>query len=792
MQPVGWPSHGQSKLQPGDLLGHFEIQSCIGEGGFGVVYLAIQRRPITRKVAIKLLKAEIDSGLAFQRFELERQALAELTHPNIARVYEAGQTDRGRPYVAMEYIDGSPITRHCNKTNVHLRGRLQLFLSICAAVQHAHERGFIHRDLKPANILVAEDEAGPLVKVIDFGVAKAFANPGAASYTQAGQVVGTIDYMSPEQLLSSADIDTRSDVYALGVLLYELLTEERPFEDSDLNSKSLLEAQQIITQADPLRPSRRLKESVETKKQSQASTRSLSWKLVRGDLDWIVMRCLEKDRQRRYDSARALKNEIQRVLENKPVEAGPPGGFYHAQKFVRRHRPLVVSSAIIFVVLIIAVTATSIFAAKESRARATAQLRQQESEQQATRYQAMAQFMEESFSHAMPHIGHQYDTTLLKLMLDASSRNIGERFDGSPLAEAQVRTTFGLVYQSMGRYEEAEDHFRRAMAIRQSLLADNAPEQIQSMIALGILLTYQGRSEEAAEVFERLLAIEGSRDVMTPAEQAAVLICVGQRQLAIGHYDQALAFAIEAQQKATEAYGEFDLQALNANLAVAEIYLQLDADQAAATELEMTLPRLKRIGSRHPSSLKGLSMLALAYHGLGRHEEARRLAQDAMDMTGVQVGENTPQFKDAAIVLSQILTEQGEPQRAIEILGQLPQESNVAQRYSAFDHLIGLQLARAQFKLGLLDSAKNNAMAALEAAMARRGLLSPASVECITVLAQVLAEEGDIDELVALSQKIVRAQPGSEAQQRMKDQAITECCQYLEAINDPLVRNLCQ
>ena len=529
-KPVGWSGYGQPDLSPGDLVGHFEIEACVGEGGFGLVYRARQVSPIKRIVAIKLLKSGVESSAIIRRFELERQALAQLTHPNIARIYEAGQTDHHRPYVAMEYVDGLPITTYCEQNSVSLEGRLQLFASVCAAVQHAHERGFIHRDLKPGNILVTTEASVPMAKVIDFGIAKAISSHEASEHTKAGQIVGTLDYMSPEQLLGAeGDIDTRSDVYALGVVLYEILTADRPFGSESLSEKGHIEAQRIVSSLQPVRPSHRSRQRVLAENGKRTETKGLPSRSLRGDLDWIVMRCLEKDRQRRYESALAIKNEIQRVLDNKPVEAGPPGGVYLARKFVRRHRPLVASSIAIFLILLAAVIATSVSAVRERAANSQAQIRQKEAEQQAAQYQAMAEFMQESFSYAMPHLGRQYDTTLLRIMLDSSVSKIGERFHQVPLAEAQVRMTFGLVYQSMGQYIEAERHLRAALEIRRANLSSIDPQNIQSIVALGIVLNYQDRLQESMEIFHDLLAIEGSREVMTDAEYVAVLHMQQQR-----------------------------------------------------------------------------------------------------------------------------------------------------------------------------------------------------------------------------------------------------------------------
>jgi len=378
--------------RPGDRIGRYKLLQQIGEGGCGVVYMAEQQEPVNRRVALKVIKLGMDTKSVVTRFEAERQALALMDHPNIAKVLDAGATETGRPFFVMELVRGIKITEYCDQNKLPTRDRLELFVQVCQAIQHAHQKGIIHRDIKPSNILVTLHDGVPVPKVIDFGIAKATQGrlTDHTLFTAFEQFIGTPAYMSPEQAeMSGLDIDTRCDVYALGVLLYELLTGQTPFDARELLASGLDKMRHTIREQEPERPSTRLRtmlnaDLAHTADRCRTDARKLVH-LLRGDLDWIVMKALEKDRTRRFETASGLAKDIQRYLRNEPVEARPPGGFYRFQKLVRRNKVAFTAGAAVLAALVVGLGLSTWLFVQERKARhradasekVQAQLRQQ-------------------------------------------------------------------------------------------------------------------------------------------------------------------------------------------------------------------------------------------------------------------------------------------------------------------------------------------------------------------------------------------------------------------------------
>ncbi|MGH7178461.1 MAG: protein kinase domain-containing protein, partial [Tepidisphaeraceae bacterium] len=470
-------SGNDRRIEPFDVgarIGAYDLLEVLGEGGFARVFRARQLRPVRREVALKLIKLGMDTRAVIARFELERQALAMMDHPNIAAVYDAGATDTGRPYFVMELVRGERITRFCDDARLSVRQRVRLFIDVCHAVQHAHQKGVLHRDLKPSNILVTTIDGRPAPKVIDFGIAKAIGQriTDSTLVTQAEQLLGTPQYMSPEQALSGgADVDTSSDVYSLGAVLYELLAGRPPLEAPSSSSSALEQIQRLTSDEDIPPPSERA--GVELRRE------------LRGEPDWILGKCLEKDRKRRYTSAAALASDLQAYLENLPITAAPPGKLYRVRKFVRRNAVAVAATAIIVATLVAGSVVSTMQAVRATRAERLSQQRLEESRAANAGLSAVNDFLtRDMIGAADPAITRGRELSVREA-LDNAANAVPGKFQKNPLIEATVRDSVAKAYLKLGRPDLALAHSQEVLERRKRLLGEDHPETIRAVNGYG-------------------------------------------------------------------------------------------------------------------------------------------------------------------------------------------------------------------------------------------------------------------------------------------------------------------
>ncbi len=622
--------------ESGPVIGRYRLLHKIGEGGMGEVWLADQIEPVRRRVAVKLIKPGASSRAVIARFESERQALALMDHPAIAKVFDAGTTPAGAPYFVMEYIAGMPITSYCDTHRLTTRQRLDLFARVCEGVQHAHQKAIIHRDLKPSNILVADVDGLPVPKIIDFGVAKALGQKLTADtmFTQVGALVGTPEYMSPEQADPSRDdIDTRTDVYSLGIVLYVLLAGLPPFE---LRQVAFEEFLRRLREDAPPRPSTRFRthdhdSSTDVARKRQTEPLTLSRQL-RGDLDAIALKALEKERARRFGTPAELAADIRRYLNNEAVLAVPPSVAYRARKFARRYRAALATLCAFVVVLVLA-TGVSVWQgmrATEQRDRADAAAAAAEAVSDFLRNDLLAQAS--AASQSGPSAKPDPDVKV-RTALDRAAGRIAGKFDRQPDVEAAIRSTIGQTYTDLGLYPEARTHLERALDLYRRTAGADDEKTLLALNRLGNVARYQARYDEAATLQGE--ALEIARRTLGPEHPrtATHLSNVGLIYVQQGLYAKSESLLDEALAIQRRVLGPAHSDTLAAMNSLAYAYIQQRKyEQAEGLQEQVVEVQRRTAGSEHPRTLASMNNLALIYARQGKFIQAEALDGQTLEV----------------------------------------------------------------------------------------------------------------------------------------------------------------
>jgi eukaryotic-like serine/threonine-protein kinase len=645
--------HGPHETVPGTVLGHYHLLQKVGEGGMGEVWLAEQREPVRRRVALKLVKGGTYTREVMARFESERQALALMDHPAIAKVFDAGSTPQGAPYFVMEYVAGVPITAYCDNHRLSTRERLELFVHVCEGVQHAHQKAIIHRDLKPSNILVTEVDGRAAPKIIDFGVAKALAQrlTEQTMYTRVGSLVGTPEYMSPEQALSAGeDIDTRTDVYSLGVIFYELLAGAPPLE---LRKVALDEFLRRLREQEPPTPSTKIRTqdhatSAELARKRQTEPLALT-KQIRGDLDSIALKALEKDRSRRYSSPADFAADIGRYLRNEAVLAVAPSVAYRTRKFARRHRAALVTACAFALVLIAA---------------AVVSIRQSiRANQEAAVSQAVNDFLQNDLlSQASAYNQSKPDPDLkVRTALDQAAARIGGKFDRQPEVEAAIRDTIGQTYMDLGLSPEARTQFERALDLQRRVLGAKNPQTLKTMSRLGRIAGLQGKVPEAEMLDSQSVAIQ--RRVLGPEHPDTLYSMNNLASIYMDErkYAQAEALHRQVLEIKRRVLGPEHPDTLRSMNNLANVYFAQRKYAQAEPLYERTIEIKQRVlGPEHPDTLRSMSNLANIYYYQGKYAQAEALYGQTLEIRRRVLGPEHPETLGNANVLGEIYYLEGE------------------------------------------------------------------------------------------------------------------------------------
>ncbi|MBY0504804.1 MAG: serine/threonine-protein kinase [Bryobacteraceae bacterium] len=768
------PGPGAPSPAPPATIGSYHLERPLGEGGMGTVYLATQTHPIRRQVALKVIKPGMDSKQVIARFESERRALALMSHPNVAQVFDAGATGHGLPYFVMELVDGVPINQYCLSKQLKIRERIELFIPVCQAIQHAHQKGIIHRDIKPSNVLVSVVEGKPVPKVIDFGLAKALGSEltDATMLTGLGAVVGTLQYMSPEQAEpgAAADIDTRSDVYSLGALLYELLTGTPPLDAKRIAKENYLGILKRIREEEPQTPSARLKESGQ-------------FPPLDSELDWIPMKALEKERFRRYETVNDLVRDLTRYLAGEPVDAAPPSATYRMGKFARRHRTWLTVAAAFLVLLLIGSGLVGWLALRATRA-----------EQEA---RAINEFLlNDLLGQADPSAqaaGSRADAQLtVRAALDRAAARIGGRFGDQPNLEGAIRHTIGSAYWGLGLFPQATSQLESAVKLR-SLAGRETEGALESKANLGGVYWQAGRNAEAEPLLRQALADQTRTLGRAHRQTLATRTRLGNVLDTMGKIKEAEALWIEGEAIARATYGPDDLLSLGYAMSLGGHYFVNGDDEKAQALLLTPFEKYRRrFGDDHPKTVEATTSLALAYTSMGRLDLALPLYEKSLEVDRRLYGPAHPGTLVSMYNLAVTLSSLGQRERAEALYAE-----NYANRVKIYppDHprtLLFLDTRAANFTLmGQYDRAEAIYAQLLPLARQKLGDTHSTTQSAWQGLSDLRRRQGRLAEAETLQREQLKALSSSDASAaRMAGRYLAEILllqkKYAEA--EPLAR----
>jgi serine/threonine protein kinase len=742
---------GGEGTPPPERIGPYTLLRTLGEGGMGTVYLAEQKTPVERRVALKVIKLGMDTREVVARFEAERQALAVMDHPGIARVFDGGATDAGRPFFAMEFVEGEPITRFCDRYRLTVPDRIGLFIDVCRAVQHAHQKGIVHRDLKPSNVLVTMQDGRPASKIIDFGIAKAIEKPltDRTFATGIGQFVGTPAYMSPEQLgLTGQDVDTRADIYSLGILLYELLAGARPFEARALaTGHGLLDA---IQNAEPTKPSTRLTDMEADAQRLVTQSRQTDLPTLRRmlarDLDWIALKAIDKDRSRRYETANTLATDLQRYLNDEPVIARPPSRSYRVRKFVTRHRVGVGAAAAILLLVVVSGVVILMQSARVARERDRAA-------SEAAKARSINEFLEEMLSSANPYGTGNRSVSVVDA-LAAAERRLDATLGSQPEVAAAVRRTLAMTYEGLGEYERADRilteavNASRAAGRRQDLAAD--------LGQLAALHRSRARLSDAERDARAALEI-AQAGTSRPELVAEIQFILAETLREKSEYDAAQSLAAQALDANRRIFGADSAEAAESIRQLGAIAAgKGDFAQSEALRQQAADMMRRHRGPQHYKTLGALNDLATTYLERGELEKAHAALKEVTDGERATLGDAHPELATTLENLANVLFRLN---RRPEAIATLEEVLAIRRKGLGAD---SMPVARTMFNLGMvyssakeLDKAEQTLPEGVERLKRALGAEHPDIVVALRGLSALREAQGRRAESLALARESV-------------------------------------